>query len=179
MFWCLSPITIIICPLRDFAMYARFSIYNSDVCEYREREGGHIQITYTYTCIIRLSLPTYCIYIYTPPHIIQTQKYSQCTTLPSRHHPRSCPVGHGRYRKRVRSSQVSCWFQVEQCSKPTSFRYTAWCIGISHSGLWYIVIIMNQQAFWTLLMSWRALNPPAFCALGPSAGVEIKEKTLG
>lgn len=71
----------------------------------REREGGHIQITYTYTCIIRLSrLPTVYIYIHTPPHI-QIQKYSQCTTLPSRHHPRSCPVGHGRYIKRVRSSQ--------------------------------------------------------------------------
>lgn len=83
------------------------SLYIILMCVHTERERGWTYSNNLYIHMYNTPLPpTYCIYIYihTPPHI-QIQKYSQCTTLPSRHHPRSCPVGHGRYIKRVRSSQ--------------------------------------------------------------------------
>lgn len=149
------------------------SLYIILMCVHTERERGWTYSNNLYIHMYNTPLPTYLLYIYTytssyntNPKILPRYNLAQQTSSTQLS---SWPWT---LQKRVRSSQVSCWFQVEQCSKPTSFRYTAWWIGISHSGLWYIVIIMNQQAFWRLLMSWRALNPPAFCALAPSAGVE-------
>lgn len=146
------------------------SLYIILMCVHTERERGWTYSNNLYIHMYNTPLPTYLLYIYTytssyntNPKILPMYNLAQQTSSTQLS---SWPWT---LQKRVRSSQVSCWFQVEQCSKPTSFRYTAWWIGISHSGLWYIV---NQQAFWRLLMSWRALNPPAFCALAPSAGVE-------